>query len=247
MQPLALALFIVVRTYDMFGLPAVDRDTATRVASGILRAAAIDSVWVDCTLTTRTAMQAACAAPIGPGELIVRILAGGAGITGSETLGFAYVDGTARRGTLATVYADRVASAAHAAGMDAGRLLGRALAHEAGHLLLGTTTHPPRGVMRGTWSRRLLQRSVDDAWLFSRAEAEEMRDRLGERVQTLTSREQYGRPASAPRRPVPPESQASHDGVEFPCEAPSRESRNVQVPSVPPVEPCGPRPGTHSR
>ena len=56
-------------------------------------------------------------------------------------------------GVLATIYFDRVMWLAHEAGTDSRVLLGRAIAHELGHLLLATTTHGPVGLMRAHWSQ----------------------------------------------------------------------------------------------
>ncbi len=55
------------------------------------------------------------------------------------------VDLEGQAGTLATIYEDRVESLATEAHVDSGRLLGRAIAHEIGHLLLGTASHARAG------------------------------------------------------------------------------------------------------
>ena len=55
-------------------------------------------------------------------------------------------------------------------------LLGRALAHEIGHLLLGTTPHASTGLMRALWSTATLKRDNADDWLFTPADAQSTRD-----------------------------------------------------------------------
>ena len=40
--------FVVVRVYDNFGVPAADMTAAHARASAILRAAGIETVWLDC-------------------------------------------------------------------------------------------------------------------------------------------------------------------------------------------------------
>jgi len=52
-------------------------------------------------------------------------------------------------------------------------LLGRVMAHEIGHLLLGIDYHGPVGVMRAEWTDDLLNSGRDD-WRFSMTEAERM-------------------------------------------------------------------------
>jgi len=76
-----------------------------------------------------------------------------------------------QRGTLATVFTDRIRSLAAEIKMADGELLGRAIAHEIGHLLLGTTHHSSTGLMRGHWSSR----GQEEDWRFTGGESEEMR------------------------------------------------------------------------
>jgi hypothetical protein len=56
-----------------------------------------------------------------------------------------------------------------------------AVAHEVGHLLMGTAAHSPRGLMRALWSEREIHRSVEADWEFSSHEALRMRERIAAR------------------------------------------------------------------
>jgi hypothetical protein len=96
----------------------------------------------------------------------VRIMAAPQGIV-AESLGCALIDLQHKAGTLATVYPDRINAVASRTGVDAGTLLGRAVAHEIGHLLLGTTDHSAVGLMRAFWSDRELQRGLTADWTFA--------------------------------------------------------------------------------
>jgi hypothetical protein len=91
------------------------------------------------------------------------------------------VDVAERKGTLATIYVDRVDALAAGAGVDRGELLGRAIAHEIGHLLLGTSDHPRSGLMRATWKAVEIRRDMPLDWLFSGEQGAEMRRRLAAR------------------------------------------------------------------
>ena len=93
-------------------------------------------------------------------------------------LGYALIDRQQHTGALATVYVDRVASLAQESGVDGSLLLGRAIAHEIGHLLIGTNQHSTSGVMRARWSRRDLRRGRPDQWRFTREEMMAMRERV---------------------------------------------------------------------
>ena len=169
---------IVVRTYTR-PESAGDIQTARETATAILSRARIRAEWLECGLPAGTAGAAldACARPIRWNELLVRIVSAGSveSHPAADTLGFALVDAASGRGSLATVYADRVNALAHGAGADIAVLLGRTIAHEVGHLLLGTNRHAPHGLMRASWAGADLRRNRATQWLFDGSEAEAMR------------------------------------------------------------------------
>ena len=59
--------------------------------------------------------------------------------------------------------------------------LGFAVAHEVGHLLLGTNAHGAAGLMRAVWSRSELQRNDPADWLFTAGESLAMSRALHQR------------------------------------------------------------------
>jgi hypothetical protein len=135
--------------------------------------------WIECALPAEVphAAAGACTEPLRWNEVVVRIIAAGTlnSQHGVDTLGFAFVDLDAGGGSLATVYADRVRAMAQRAGADAAQLLGRTMAHEVGHLLLGTNEHASHGLMRASWSSAELRRNRATQWLFAGLEGEVMR------------------------------------------------------------------------
>ena len=165
-----LALSLAVRVYDNTGLPPGERVAALAASHAILKDAGIAVTWRGDD------------APVpAPEEVIVRIITAPAeAFPGS--LGFSLIDVERRAGTLATVYADRVAELAALSSADPGQLLGRAMAHEIGHLLLGTTRHADRGLMRGVWTSVELQRARPWDWSLSREDAARMRRGLVARL-----------------------------------------------------------------
>ncbi len=136
---------VVVRTYNKFGVAPRELATALETARSILNSAAIDLVWRECGPVRRPARPER--------ELIVRIVAAPAQAE-PESLGYSLVDIRQRSGSLATIFADRVESMATAAEFDPGVLLGRTIAHELAHLLIGTTEHSAHGLMRARWNTR---------------------------------------------------------------------------------------------
>ncbi len=160
-------LSLVVRLYDAFGLPARDLMSAHAIAGAILNRGGISVTWRDCS-------REDCATPVAPAELVVRVIA--APPAGEpDSLGFSYVDLERRSGTLATVFADRVAAFSALCSRDRGELLGRAMAHEIGHLLLGTMRHADRGLMRSRWTAIELMNNQPQDWALSREEGVLMR------------------------------------------------------------------------
>ena len=166
----ALALSLAVRVYDAYGVSAVTLARAQRAVDRILNDADLRVRWETCP----------CAETVGSAELVVRISAAPA-VSDQSALGYSYIDVARKAGTLATVFGDRVHAMARLAGADEGELLGRAMAHEVAHLLLGTHDHAPAGLMRGRWDVGDLQRNQPWEWTLSRTDAKTMRDALTRR------------------------------------------------------------------
>ena len=51
----------------------------------------------------------------------------------------------------ASVFYQRVADVAESGKISTGKVLGHAIAHEIGHLLLGSNSHSPAGLMKADW------------------------------------------------------------------------------------------------
>ena len=84
----------------------------------------------------------------------------------------------ARAGVLATIYVDRVERMAGLSEANTASLLGRAIAHELGHLLLATNAHSSSGLMRAYWSPRDIRGNQIADWVLTRKDAEAIRTRL---------------------------------------------------------------------
>ncbi|MEO5822443.1 MAG: hypothetical protein ABIT71_18195 [Vicinamibacteraceae bacterium] len=67
-------------------------------------------------------------------------------------------------------------------GLPVALILGRVTAHEIGHLLLGTNSHAPTGLMQATWD---LKRRHPSDWQFTSANAAKMRSRGFTRTEAL--------------------------------------------------------------
>ena len=175
---------ITIRVYDGADLSAVDRSWAITTAAGILEATGLEVEWRACESAFVRAADDPCLAPLAMNELALRLVRLPPPRTGNAhvALGYSLVDTRARGGSLATVYVDRVAGLARTCRIDVRLLLGRTIAHEIGHLLLGSMEHAPTGLMRAVWSAEALRRSENADWMFTPGEGSLMRDAVRARA-----------------------------------------------------------------
>jgi len=169
---------IVIRSYD--GLAMAGEFTVPRShVEDILRRAGIAVSWLECGPDSALAATSrACGAPLRPNEFILRVVSAmdDHGATHRSSLGYSLIDTSTRAGSVAAVYADRIAALAREADVNRLDLLGRAIAHEIGHLLTGTTVHTRDGLMRALWTTSELRRNLPRDWQFSRKQAGTMRE-----------------------------------------------------------------------
>jgi hypothetical protein len=179
---------VVVRVYDVTGATTSARHASLKIASSIVSAASVELIWRHCSEpagkagTTGVDPQRAshCALPLSPGELAVRIVRSG---TVDEQrrdlpLGDALINTRTGGGVLATIYLDRVEWLAAQTGIDPRALLGRAIAHELGHLLMATSTHAVNGLMRPIWLQSEIRRQQNTDWTFRPKEIAAIRERV---------------------------------------------------------------------
>ena len=169
---------VTIRTYNSVPVPEADQRAALATATDILKSAGLAITWRACTSAFLLEPGDSCTTPITSREVAIRFvrLPPPPGRADRVPLGYSLVDPTTRAGSLATIFVDRVASLAASSGVDVRTLLGRAIAHEVGHLLLGTHDHTPGGLMRAVWSRDALRNDRPHEWQFTRRDARALRD-----------------------------------------------------------------------
>jgi len=163
---------LAIRVYDFSALDRPVRTAAVDAAREIVTDAAVSADWHDCTRTESCAPE--------PGDLVIRIVreTGTSGFEWRRALGYSVVDPVADSGTLATIYVNRVEDSARHAGADVALLLGRAIAHEVGHLILHTNEHGAQGLMRAIWTEEEMSRNIPDDWVFASPERRQIRAAL---------------------------------------------------------------------
>jgi len=164
---------VVIRVYDMATANAAGRGAALRAAAQALAGAGVAVDWRDCS---RGGAAHPCRTVRGAGDLVVRIMPAHApGAEATAELGFAPIDPSGRATVIATVYYDVVQRVAGRTGLDTQALLGRAIAHEVGHLLLRAPGHGHSGLMRPLWTDAELAQDRPGDWAFSDEESRRLR------------------------------------------------------------------------
>ena len=173
----ASPLRVTARLYNTAQVPDVMKEAALRVATGALIAGGIHLRWTDCDLVD------SCGTAPTRGELVIRLVRSADRMVASANqaplvLGQALIDTRERTGVLATIFVDTVELIAALSETDAALLLGRAIAHELGHLLLGTNAHSVRGLMRAQWTPAEVRRHATADWALTTEDAAAIRRRL---------------------------------------------------------------------
>jgi hypothetical protein len=112
-----------------------------------------------------------------PEHLSVRVMTRPLAAT-EDTFGQSFLD-EAGQGCYADVYHGNFGLlGSSGASLSDAEILGHVIAHEVGHLLLGTNSHSAVGVMRARWDREELEQASRGSLRFTPAQAAMMRGRL---------------------------------------------------------------------
>jgi len=186
-------LRLVIRTYDAPGTSG-DMSQARETATVILEGTGIGITWLECDAVFVWHDENPCLAPLAANELAVRFMRLPPHLAEQDVviLGDSLIDTRLRTGSLATIYVNRVATLARRCGVDAETLLARAVAHEIGHLLLGTSAHASSGLMRAAWSQTALRRAAVEEWRFTAADGLAIRESVRARTARLLAATRLG-------------------------------------------------------
>jgi hypothetical protein len=144
------------------------------------------TVWVDCPLTASELDQypaclAAADSPhidmnIVPHFMVARVS------MPDTTLGFTSLSKDGERAYEASMFYDRVKEEAETTRGSLPGILGHAMAHELGHLLLRTSGHTPGGIMRARWTPDDLRLVACGRLLFTPEQAQLIRAEVSSRT-----------------------------------------------------------------
>jgi hypothetical protein len=185
----ALLVLLTIRLYSSTLVADRDLVRARHEAAEILAHSGVSVAWVDCRAGTRADPR--CTAPLGPRELSVRFLGTADARARDLPLGESLIDIADGGGSLATLCPNRIKTLSAAARLPLGIVMGRAMAHEIGHLLLGATAHDRAGVMRPAWSVSALRAGGRRDWQFSSTQTQQLRERLTRSESTADPRDSH--------------------------------------------------------
>jgi hypothetical protein len=170
---------VAVRTFNYAAVPFGQLAAAQSGTEQIFRRAGISVDWIDCRVPGGVD-GAICTEPLVAGRDLMLRLVDRTPVEGERivALGESMLDLEQRGGLLMTIDMSPVRSVAGRAFTSISTLLGRAIAHEIGHLLLGSAEHPRLGLMRALWSHEELRGLKPAHWGFSAREAARMRQTL---------------------------------------------------------------------
>jgi hypothetical protein len=134
-----------IRVYDFPGLPNGTLREAYLEATRMLKPVPIHLKWVECTLP---ALSSECTSPQLASDMTVRVVAKVLPPATATALGLAAWSGD---DAAAFIFYDR-AMALRTSTRSISSILGRVMAHEITHLLLGSQDHAEVGLMRGQWT-----------------------------------------------------------------------------------------------
>jgi hypothetical protein len=162
---------------------------AEREAGRILGKAGLQTVWLDCPAGHSSVDSLdPCRKPLEATDIVLRVLSQSTQNKFQDTLfGFAVVP------VLASVYYDYAAHLARSdnAEFEIPIILGCVIAHEVGHLLLGSNSHSGSGIMQGQWERGQIRKAMTGTLQFTPEQAKliqaETQSRM--RLQTASLRE----------------------------------------------------------
>jgi hypothetical protein len=174
----SLSSEISISVHDYADVPTPLLAAAEDQAREIFRRAGLETVWMNCSPKLEKVEPGSCyfsdtthlTLKISPHAMNAKVR------DRIEVLGTSYPDEKGA-GYFAYVFYERIQELAQRRRLGHA-LLADVMAHEIGHLLLGSTSHSASGIMCGHWNYEQLRNVSEGAMAFVPAQSRIMRDRL---------------------------------------------------------------------
>jgi len=196
-QAADLSPTIRVRVYNYVKASPPMLARVEREAGRILGEAGLRMVWLDCPMEHFGGVhieQNPCLEPLEATDIVLRVLSEATQNKFQDTVfGFAVVP------IFATVYYDYAVRAGKRdnAEFEVPVILGCVIAHELGHLLLGSNSHSNSGVMQPRWERKQVRQAMTNTLLFTPEQSKLIQAEGQKRIklQTASLKKQHMRTA----------------------------------------------------
>jgi len=179
---------IRIRVVDYMSTSPAILAEAEHEAGRILSKTGLWTVWVDCSRGHSTTIPQDPCQELEATDIWLRVLSEPTQNELQDTVfGFAVVP------VLATVYYEAVRHAkSDGADFDIPVILGCVIAHEIGHLLLGSNSHSGSGVMKRRWERKQFRQAMTGILLFTPEQAKRIQAEAQARMRLQTARLKSG-------------------------------------------------------
>jgi len=171
-------LTIVVNNYSQAPTAVLER--AEREADRIFGEAGVRAMWSNCSAGESNAeTKRLCQKAFEAADVMVRILPGPVlKIFGDTVFGFAVPP------VLASVYYEYMVRLAKSEGaeFELPIIMGCAIAHEIGHLLMGSNGHSDTGIMQGRWRLKQIQEAMRGQLIFTVEQSKLLREEVKRRT-----------------------------------------------------------------
>jgi hypothetical protein len=187
---------LTVAVFNDAHVPPTVLAGAQETASYIFAKSGIEIHWMLCGREDESPEErSACSQPEFPGHLDVHIVSDCRSLPIS-VFGISYLSPEGI-GSQADVFYARIAAFRKSNPAELQVLLGYAMAHELGHLLLGSNSHSPAGLMRGDWRTKDLADMAQGGLGFNDEQTQKIKTKLS----TFATRKvsSLGRPSATGR------------------------------------------------
>ncbi len=180
--PVGPRLAVTLRVVNEGGVPPSHLVAAEKEAVRVFHQSGIDLIWLACEPGSAESVS-------GPAEFWVRIVTRRPSAASADMLGFTelYEHQDERQGSGSSgIYYPAAVELARRGLAPIGAILGAAIAHEVGHLLLGANAHFYYGVMFAHWGRPEFERIAASELNFAPEQARLLREKIEERFRRGT-------------------------------------------------------------
>lgn len=187
---------ITVITNNLAQAPSRTLEEAKVVATRILQMAGVQCVWREPADIEAVPADSRRRNEVRVTLNIISREMSAALARGQLSLGLSILPGKKKRGDIGYVFYHRVEELAQGERVSAGQILGHAMAHEIGHLLLNSSAHSRVGVMQADWRGPQMQSLRDGRLFFSSDQSL----RIRAEVRARAEREALRQPQEAPSK-----------------------------------------------